>query len=71
MPKAKGKDVKQDSVQTTFSKFEAARILGSRSLQIADNAPIYTKEKGADDSFSLAKEELKEGKIPLKVIKRK
>ena len=58
-----------------FTKFEKARILGSRALQIAMGAPFLIKLKEEDlekvnyNPIEIAKLELEEGVIPLTVIR--
>jgi DNA-directed RNA polymerase subunit K len=52
-----------------LSRFEVARLVGARSLQIALGAPILIKtDKG--DSTEVAKEEFRNKLIPI-TIKRK
>ena len=56
-----------------FTKYEIARILGARSLQLAMDAPILLKidEKELDelnfDSLKIAEKELKAGVLPITV----
>lgn len=52
-----------------MTKYERARILGTRALQISMNAPIMVELKGQTDPLEIAKQELKERKIPL-IIRR-
>ncbi len=52
------------------TKFEKARLIGSRTLQIADGA-YAAIETDKSISKEIALEEFKEDKIPLKVIKKK
>ena len=51
------------------TRFERARIIGARALQIARGAPILirTKEK---DAVKIAEEEYAKDKIPLAVKRR-
>ncbi len=51
-----------------LTKFEIARILGARSLQISNGAYI-TIETNCDNSLKIAYEEIKQGKVPLKPIR--
>lgn len=52
-----------------LSRFEVARLIGARSLQISLGAPILLKtEKG--DPIDVAKEEFRAGMVPI-TIKRK
>jgi DNA-directed RNA polymerase subunit K len=54
---------------TEYTRFEKARIVGARALQISSGAPplVKTDEK---DAIKIAEEEFKQGIIPLDV-KRK
>jgi len=58
-----------------FSKYENARILGARALQIAMNAPILIKIKEEDlekihyDALKIAEIELESGALPISVNK--
>ena len=53
-----------------LTRFEVARILGARALQISLGAPILVKyEKEKFDSIAIAEEEFKQNKIPM-TIKR-
>ncbi len=52
-----------------LTRFEIARLLGARSLQISLGAPVLIKASDADAS-KIAKQELKENVIPI-TIKRK
>ena len=49
-----------------YTKFEQARLIGSRSLQISSGA-FSTVESEKKSSLEIATEEFKKGKIPLKV----
>lgn len=58
-----------------FSKYETARILGARALQIAMNAPLLIKiskedlEKIKYDALKIAEIELESGILPISVKK--
>jgi len=52
-----------------ITKFERARILGVRALQISMNAPIFIPANGESDPLILAINEYNAGKTPI-VIKR-
>ncbi|MFA4953124.1 MAG: DNA-directed RNA polymerase subunit K [Candidatus Pacearchaeota archaeon] len=60
---------------SNFSKYEKARILGARALQIAMNAPLLIKiteedlEKIKYDSLKIAEVELESGVLPISVKK--
>lgn len=58
-----------------FSKYETARILGARALQIAMNAPLLIKmskenlEEVKYDALKIAEIELESGILPISVKK--
>ncbi|SCU83660.1 LADA_0C12772g1_1 [Lachancea dasiensis] len=52
-----------------MTKYERARILGTRALQISMNAPVFVDLEGETDPLRIAMKELAEKKIPL-VIRR-
>lgn len=52
-----------------MTKYEKARILGIRALQISMNSPLMTDPDGETDPLRIAKKELRERKIPI-VIRR-
>ena len=54
---------------TNMNKFEKARALSARALQISDGAQVYTDADGETSTFVLAEKEYAEGKTPLKVTK--
>lgn len=62
-------------LEQNFTKYEMARILGARALQIAMNAPLLIKiskedlEKINYDSLKIAEIELKSGILPISVKK--
>ena len=54
----------------TLTRFERARIMGARALQLSLGAPVFIKiPKNATSSLEIAMEELKQRVIPI-VIKR-
>lgn len=53
-----------------MTKYERARILGARALQISMNAPIMVELDGETDPLEIAMKELRQRKIPL-IIRRK
>lgn len=63
----------QATAKTTtkyMTKYERARILGTRALQISKGAPVLVAVTGdTTDPLEIAKLELKERKIPI-VIRR-
>ncbi len=52
-----------------LTRFEAARLLGARSLQISLGAPVLIKTN-LEETSKVAREEFKENLIPI-TIKRK
>ena len=52
-----------------LTKYERARILGTRALQISNNAPIMVELDGETDPLQIAMKELRERKVPL-IIRR-
>jgi DNA-directed RNA polymerase subunit K len=60
-------------VQEQFTRFEIARIIGARALQIAMDAPILLKlskedlEKLDYNALRIAEKELDEGALPISV----
>jgi DNA-directed RNA polymerase subunit K len=49
-----------------YTKFECARILGARSLQISNGAPLVIESRKGS-SLEIAREEFENNIIPLKV----
>ena len=64
---------KNDQIVTgppTLTRFERARIMGARALQLSLGAPVFIEiPKNATSSLEIAMEELKQRVIPI-VIKR-
>lgn len=61
---------KEERTTTPYmTKYERARILGTRALQISMNAPVFVDLEGETDPLRIAMKELSEKKIPL-VIRR-
>ena len=52
-----------------MTKYERARILGSRALQISKNAPLMVDPGDESDPYRLAEIELSEKKIPF-IVRR-
>ncbi|KAI9726577.1 MAG: DNA-directed RNA polymerases I II and III subunit RPABC2 [Chrysothrix sp. TS-e1954] len=52
-----------------MTKYERARVLGVRALQISMNAPVLVDLEGEADPLQIALKELREKKIPL-VVRR-
>lgn len=64
------KDKKEKVTTRYLTKYEKARIIGSRALQISKNAPIFVEiEPGEWDPIKIAEKELVERKIPF-IIRR-
>ena len=53
-----------------LTRFEKARVIGARALQISRGAPITIKTK-LTDPIEIAELELEKGTIPIDVRKRK
>ncbi len=55
-----------------YNKFEKARIIGARALQLAYGAPPLIKvPEGVYDPLALAEAEYEAGVIPIVVIKKR
>ncbi|GFU00397.1 DNA-directed RNA polymerases I, II, and III subunit RPABC2 [Nephila pilipes] len=62
--------INQKRTTTPFmTKYEVARVLGTRALQIAMNAPVMVELEGETDALQIAMKELRAQKIPI-VIRR-
>lgn len=54
-----------------YNKFETARIIGARALQLAYGAPpLVTVPTGMSNPLDLAKLEFSEGVIPIVVVRK-
>lgn len=61
---------KQDRITTKYmTKYERARVLGTRALQISMNAPVMVDLEGETDPLRIAELELRLKKIPM-IIRR-
>ncbi|PRT53796.1 DNA-directed RNA polymerases I, II, and III subunit RPABC2 [Wickerhamiella sorbophila] len=61
---------KEERTTTPYmTKYERARVLGTRALQISMNAPVLVDLEGETDPLQIAIKELSQRKIPL-VIRR-
>ncbi|VEU22031.1 DEKNAAC103035 [Brettanomyces naardenensis] len=61
---------KDQRITTPYmTKYERARILGTRALQIAMNAPVLVDIEGETDPLQIAQKELSQKKIPL-IVRR-
>jgi len=56
-------------VKDRLTRFEIARLIGARSLQVALGAPVLVKTEETGDSINIAKKEFREKLIPI-TIKR-
>jgi len=52
---------------TMYTRYERARILGARSLQLAQGAPAFVDSKEQEKPLDIAKKEMKEEKLPITV----
>mmetsp|Transcript_19192 Transcript_19192/g.37080 ORF Transcript_19192/g.37080 Transcript_19192/m.37080 type:complete len:142 (+) Transcript_19192:124-549(+) len=50
-----------------MTKYERARVLGTRALQISMNAPVMVQLDGETDPLEIASKELREKKIPFTI----
>ena len=68
---ADGSAIDKSSRTTTkyMTKYERARVLGTRALQISMNAPVMVDIEGETDPLKIAAKELRERKIPM-IIRR-
>jgi DNA-directed RNA polymerase subunit K len=57
-------------VEKMYTKYEKARIIGARALQIAMGAPALIKVENMFDPLVIAEEEFNKGVIPI-TVKRK
>ncbi|KAI5711589.1 DNA-directed RNA polymerases I, II, and III subunit RPABC2 [Diaphorina citri] len=66
-----GGGVQRENRITThyMTKYERARVLGTRALQIAMCAPVMVELEGETDPLQIAMKELKARKIPI-IIRR-
>ncbi|KAF4974237.1 hypothetical protein FZEAL_8837 [Fusarium zealandicum] len=67
----KDKKIPEGERTTTpyMTKYERARILGTRALQISMNAPVLVDLEGETDPLQIAIKEMREKKIPL-IVRR-
>lgn len=71
LPSDQGEGQKSTKRVTTpyLTKYERARVLGTRALQIAMCAPVMVELEGETDPLLIAMKELKQRKIPI-IIRR-
>lgn len=61
---------KEERITTPYmTKYERARVLGTRALQISMNAPVLVDLEGETDPLQIAMKELSQQKLPL-IIRR-
>ncbi|MFB6145239.1 MAG: DNA-directed RNA polymerase subunit K [Candidatus Nanohaloarchaea archaeon] len=51
---------------TDYTRYERARLLGARSLQIEMGAPVFV-DTDVQEPLKVARQELEEGKLPITV----
>ncbi|EME27727.1 DNA-directed RNA polymerases I, II, and III subunit RPABC2 [Galdieria sulphuraria] len=67
-PIGKAKETTQKRITTRFlTKYERAKILGTRALQISLGAPVMVDLEGETDPLEIAQKELRERKIPITI----
>ncbi|CAD2215698.1 DNA-directed RNA polymerases I, II, and III subunit RPABC2 [Angomonas deanei] len=50
-----------------LTKYERARVLGTRAVQLSQNAPVLVKIEGETDPLTIALKELRERVLPLMI----
>jgi DNA-directed RNA polymerase subunit K/omega len=53
-----------------LTRFERARIIGARALQISMGAPVLTKTTKTMSNIDIARQEFDEAVLPIAVIRR-
>lgn len=53
-----------------LTRFEYTGVIGTRALQISKGAPIHTETNGEMNPMEIAKKELSEGKVCMKIKRR-
>ena len=66
---AEGRKKQRRTTSPAMTKYERARILGTRALQISMNAPVMVEIDGETDPLRIAQKELAARKIPI-IIRR-
>ncbi|CAM9160348.1 unnamed protein product [Phaeothamnion confervicola] len=61
------KPVEERITTKYMTKYERARILGTRAMQISMNAPVMVETEGETDPLKIAMKELRDRKIPIMV----
>eukprot|EP00041_Stephanoeca_diplocostata_P006779 m.93644 g.93644 ORF g.93644 m.93644 type:complete len:109 (-) comp16533_c0_seq1:575-901(-) len=69
-PSVQHGQIKERTTTKYMTKYERARVLGTRALQISMNAPVMVElDLGETDPLRIAQKELREKKIPI-IIRR-
>lgn len=70
-PKPKARPKNERTTSKFLTKYEKARVLGTRALQISSGAPITVDVSGTSetDPLKIAARELKKGTLPL-IVRR-
>lgn len=66
MPRKKT-STKKEAVPLTLTRFEKARLIGARALQLSMGAKPQIEVTGSIDPIDIATQELKENLLPLEV----
>lgn len=53
-----------------MTKYEYARVLGARALQISKGSPVMVELHGQTDPLEMAKMEMRQKKLPLRVSRQ-
>ncbi|CAD7946233.1 unnamed protein product [Amoebophrya sp. A120] len=62
---------KKRKTSAYMTKYERARIIGTRAMQISLNSPIMVPlDVGEDDPMEIAEKELRQGKIPFHIRRK-
>lgn len=64
---ARARGVNERVTTAVMTKYERARVLGTRALQISMNAPVAVALEGETDPMAIAVKELRERLIPLTI----
>ncbi len=55
----------------SYTKYEIARLIGARALQLSYGAPPLVSVQPDDDSIKIAKREFIQGVLPLTVYRKR
>lgn len=66
---ARARGLNERVTTAVMTKYERARVLGTRALQISMNAPVAVALEGETDPLTIAVKELRERRTPL-IIRR-